>query len=109
MSVAQATAVLVRVALSELQAVSSAFQPAQRVWKSRICGHVRKELVDARLFQARRPQQGICVLQLGLCRSQWNGCVKVPQKLLVLESFAAILIVFCKLLADRIGTATSRM
>ena len=54
--------------------------------------------------------QFYCVVQLSLCRSQWNGSVNASRRLLVLQYCLTILIVFSKsLLVDRIETATSWM
>ena len=36
------------------------------------------------------------VVQLGLCRSQWNGCVNVSRKVLVLQCCLAIALCFAK-------------
>ena len=51
-----------------------------------------------------------CVVQLSLCRSQWNGSVNASRRLLVLQYCLTILIVFSKsLLVDRIETVISWM
>ena len=47
------------------------------------------------------------VLQLNVCRLQWNGCVNAGREVAALQYRLAILIVFCKsFLADRVGTAS---